>query len=94
MPNFSALPGPGSAPFPGTGGGKHSRSSIVFVKRADKTKCNGRVVNKDGRINQRGPGGWKHVDRKSGNDGINSCAGQDGPGGQKCGNEGSMEIDR
>ena len=52
------------------------------------------MVNKDGRINQRGPGGWKHVDRKSGNDGINSCAGQDGPGGQKCGNEGSMEIDR
>ena len=94
MPNPGTLPDPRSSHLPGTSGGKYSRLSIVFVQRADQTKCDGCMVNKDGRINQRGPGGWKHVDRKSGNDGINSRAGQDGPGGQKRGHERSMEIDR
>jgi hypothetical protein len=88
VPNFSALPGPGSAPFPGTGGGKHSRSSIVFVKRADKTKCDERMADQDRRINQRGPSGGQHVARNSDKDGrkdrIDGLIGhtdQDGPGG-------------
>ncbi len=94
MPKFGALPDPGGAHFSGIGGGKCPWSGIVCTQRACQVKRNRRMANKSRRINQRGPGGWKHVDRKSGNDGIISCAGQDGPGGQKCGNEGSMEIAR
>jgi hypothetical protein len=41
VPTPGALTGPGSAPLPGAGGGKYSRSSIVFIKRADKVKSDG-----------------------------------------------------
>ena len=62
MLNHGTLLDPRSSHLPGISGGKYSRLSIVFVQRADQTKCDGRMVNKDGRINQRGPGGGQHVD--------------------------------
>ena len=46
VPNHGSLPDPGSAPLPGTSGGQRSRSSIVFIKRADQTKCSVGMANR------------------------------------------------
>jgi hypothetical protein len=48
VPNPGTLIDPGGAPLPGTGGGEHSRSGIIFVKCADQAKRDGRMAEKGG----------------------------------------------
>ena len=85
MPKLGACTGPGSAPLPGAGGNKYSRSSIVFIKRADEVKSDGGVENHGRRVDQCGANGGKHTGRQSTINGRNGRAGQTGARGQERG---------